>query len=156
MGRGRIGEVHFAGGVGEDFDEGLDVDFFGGDDDAAGVGHDLELLDEVVAVVFFLEFGCFPGALTENGADGFGQLGVMIAVHGQDERGINVVGHADVALNLVELGGEDDAERVLLTVDFPRFEGEIEIRQGHGDGGRAQMLPGFEMHGIVEGADCQP
>ena len=68
---------------------------------------------------------------------------------------VDVVGGADVLLHLEELVREDDREGVLLAVDGLRFEGAVELAEGHRHRVGLEGLEGLEEDRVGDDADLQ-
>ena len=60
-----------------------------------------------------------------------------------------------VLLHLVELGGDDHRQRVLLAVHRALLQGGEHLGEGHGRGDDAEALVGGDVHRVLHGAHLQ-
>ena len=66
-----------------------------------------------------------------------------------------MAGQGHVLLHLVEVGGHDHRQRVLLAIHGALLQGREHFREGHGRGDDAQALVGGHVHRVLHGAHLQ-
>jgi hypothetical protein len=118
----------------------------------AQVGHALGIVFVHTGAV---GLGAFLGGIEESLLVGGAELVKSRLVHHEDAGRIHMAREREVLLHLVELGRDDDGQRVLLAVHGALLQGGEHLGEGHGRGDDAKALVGGDVHGVLHGAHLQ-
>ena len=83
------------------------------------------------------------------------QLVPELLAHQQRPDAVDVVGHHGVVLHLVELGGQNGRQRILLTVDHAGLQGRIDLWERHRLGRGAQRRESLDEERVLDHAQLE-